>query len=365
MLRGTREVERALKTHHSFAVLFEVWRGGKRLDMNLKVTGGGVSKTLEPGVRSSLTLNLLGDKEQHAALAPDGVEIRVTWRTYLIDTTYFDFPLGRFDIKSRSVTYNEQTGQISMSGKDYYSRLIRSRFEKPRTPKGPLLEVVEGFVREVIPDVVFEHRSSTTTTVRRRVFKRDRGDDIANLLASVGMHGYFDGYGRFVTEDVPSLTGPSDLFVREGRTLVSASTEETQEGVYNVVVVNPTADWSWRPQTLEDTSPLSPTRVGGDFGRVPRFYASSFIRNEAQARRAGAALLKRTTGMHTTVSASILLHPGLEPGDVLTIALPEQSGVKRLVQRHIVDTVDFPFAGGAQSITTRSSRPTESGDEEQ
>ena len=41
-----------------------------------------------------------------------------------------------------------------------------------------------------------------------------------------------------------------------------------------------------------------------------------------------------------------------------------EAGIPKMVQRHIIETIDYSFTGSPQSITTRSTRPTEAGDEE-
>src|SRR5690606_24391248 len=102
---------------------------------------------------------------------------------------------------------------------------------------------------------------------------------LRDLAESLGKLVWWDGEGTLRVADAPDATVPV-WHVRAGRhgVLVSAQRRVTRQGIYNAVVAQGEAT-SGTPAraVVVDDGPLSPTRWGGPFGKVPRFYSSPLL----------------------------------------------------------------------------------------
>ncbi len=125
----------------------------------------------------------------------------------------------------------------------------------------------------------------------------------------------------------------------------------TRDLTYNKVVASGQRTDGTPPvwAAVADTDPLSPTFVGGPFGTKTRFTVSPLLTTTGQCTTAAAGLLARTTGMHGSVTLSLVTNPALDAGDVLLVL---DGGVSTA---HIIDTVTIPLsAKDTQRVTSRS-----------
>ena len=99
-----------------------------------------------------------------------------------------------------------------------------------------------------------------------------------------------------------------------------------------------------------DLDPLSPTRFGGPFGMVPRFYSSPFVTTVPQAEQAAAALLLRSVGLPYSVDFQAIVNPALEVLDPVEITYDDRS--RREI--HVVDRLTLPLT--AASVMTGATR---------
>jgi hypothetical protein len=92
----------------------------------------------------------------------------------------------------------------------------------------------------------------------------------------------------------------------------------------------------------------SPTRWGGPFGRVPRFYSSPTITSESQAATAARSILAKESGLPYSVEFGTIANPALEPYDPIRARYPGRT------ERHVIDRLTVPLtAAGAMSGATR------------
>jgi hypothetical protein len=135
--------------------------------------------------------------------------------------------------------------------------------------------------------------------------------------------------------------------------LLDGERKTARGGVYNSVVAtsSPTDGPAPVYGIAEDTSPTSPTRVTGPFGRVTRFYSSPLLRSNAQAASAAKAILSRSLGRRQALSLSTMVNPALESGDRIDVVLPDGS-----LQYHLADGFTVPLSPSApMPIETRTS----------
>lgn len=213
--------------------------------------------------------------------------------------------------------------------------------------------IVDTLVLEVYPDATIEWDDDTSDILitRSQIAEEDRFGFLNELITSHGKIMYFDYRGVFVVQDVPVATTPVfDVNSGTGGVLIELNRSRTREGVYNAVVVNGEGADTEQPifAVVVDDDPKSPTNYTGRFGKVPRFYTSTFITTVEQAEQTAANMLKRTTGLPYSLNFRMVPNPALEPYDPI--------GVSTRLNRelHVLDTIVHPLdARTSQSSSTR------------
>lgn len=135
--------------------------------------------------------------------------------------------------------------------------------------------------------------------------------------------------------------------------MVQADRSLSRDGVYNALVVSGEGADQLTPvhAVAVNAQESSPTFFGGSFGRVPRFYASSFITTQSQAENAAVNLLRQSLGAPYDVGLSAVPNPAVRPYDVLRVVYND--GTREV---HIVDRVTIPFdVSSPITISTRQS----------
>jgi hypothetical protein len=155
-------------------------------------------------------------------------------------------------------------------------------------------------VGEAYPGAVvdFDDESEFGALSRSIVVEESRYDALREIATALGKVMHFDGEGRLVIRSAPSPTGPPRWSVRAGQggVLVNAARSLSREGVYNGVVVRGEGGDTTAPvlAVVVDGDPRSPTRWGGAFGKVPRFWSSPLITDaeaaETRRRRCSPAI---------------------------------------------------------------------------
>lgn len=289
-------------------------------------------------------------------LAPYGQEVFVRAGLDLGGGGILWTALGYFRVES--VEQDDATrGLLRITGSDRMAGIIDARFTSPRqlTAGSVVGDVVRDLVREVHPnaDVVFDDALEFATLGRTVTVEEHRHEAIKEIVRSAGKIWHWDGEGRLQIRSAPDPDRPL-WHVRAGRdgVLVRAGRALTRAGVRNALVVRGegAADDEDPVQVVVvDDGPTSPTRWGGPFGKVPRFYSSPLITTEAQAEAAGREMLRRNLGMPHTVSFEQVPNPRLRPFDPVRIV--HDDGTRRL---HIAETVTIPLdAGTSQRVTTQ------------
>lgn len=288
-------------------------------------------------------------------LAPYGAELFVRVGVDLGDRTLWS-TLGYFRIDDLDQP-DAPDGPIRIAGSDRMAGVIDARLVEPMEfgRSATYAQVVTALVQDAHPLalVVFDDDSGGRTIGRQLIVEEDRYEALRDLAESLGKLVWWDGEGILRVADAPDATVPV-WHVRAGRhgVLVSAQRRVTRQGIYNAVVAQGEAT-SGTPAraVVVDDGPRSPTRWGGPFGKVPRFYSSPLLTTQGQARAAAASILRRSLGMPYSVSLGAVTNPALRPHDPIRVTL--RDGSRDL---HIVDTMSIPLTagGGSMQLSTRS-----------
>lgn len=205
---------------------------------------------------------------------------------------------------------------------------------------------------------------TTLTTARNRLELAER------LVQSLGGDFFFTRSGYLVARDRPAFTDTVQLRVNATRSgmgtaatasspaiLVSFDKKYSRNNVYNAVVATGTDTAgvvSYRG-TAYDTAPTSPTRWGGPFGKKPRFYASPFLKTNAQCTAMAQRLLAESNRLKSSLDFSFVPNPMVEVGDLIELEYPDGS-----VEKHIIRVLSIPLtANGSMTSSTAADSDTQ------
>lgn len=268
--------------------------------------------------------------------------------------------LGYFRIDS-AVQDNAPDGLIRLSGSD---RMANLRDFRPTSPiefaaGSSVGAVIDLVVKDAFPSAItlYDFDAYGTLLTSTHVLSDDRIKFLRELITAYGRVFYWDYAGRFVVKRNPSETEiTSAVFdINAGRNgvLVSMSRAISREGVYNAVVAEgePVGEQPPVRGVVYDLDPTSPTYWDGRFGRVPRFFSSSFLQTEAQCIGAASSILASSRGIPYTVSLGVVPNPALEGWDVVTVNYDDQQPT----EVHILDRLTYSLGvDGAMQLDTRN-----------
>lgn len=329
--------------------------------VELAVVDGDVILDATADVRGTLALVVDGtDAFPHNAdddLAPYGNELFVRRGIAFGGGRVEWVSLGYFRINSCSQD-DAPNGPIRIAAQDRMGPLIRGRLTAPQqfAATDTYGDVLDALVADVYPGAVIEWDDFTDSDPlgRALICEQDRWAFLNDLVTGVGKIWYWDHRGHLIIRDQPD---PADYVwtVDAGTNgvLITLGREISDAGVYNAVVATGEAlDTEAPPSaTAVDANPLSPTLWGGPFGKVPRFYTSSFITTTEQAENAAAALLRSVLGVPYSVDFRAIVNPALEPWDPIRVRL----GSRR--ETHIVTQLTVPLTA-TQSMTAQTREQT-------
>lgn len=357
--------DRALRRPHTAITAASVQLGtGDPLP--LRVVGGSVTISADPGVRRSLNVEIVNTGREWAALQPDGAIVYVVRGIVFADGSQEHVALGSFRIDDTSLAYSGNQS-ISVTAGDRWGLIQDQQFEVTTKPtRGTYVEEIlhlmavggGGFARSTAThDQPIPSKGITYGTSRE--------DAIYSLAQAIGADVAYSADGVAEVRDLPTVKAPSVWSVDAGQfgVLTDAQRDRTRTDTFNVIVVQPSAP-NGKPLfaqvvvTDDDTS--SPTWVGGSFGRKPRFIQSDLITTLAQAEHVGACQLAQSTGLHSQLTLASVGQPALDVLDSIDVVFPARLGMPVTVERHLVDSITFNLDGSAQTITTRAIGAAES-----
>jgi len=305
------------------------------------------------------TVDLTTDLEWDYGLAPYGTEMYIERGVEYANGIQEFVGLGYYRINSVEQTTK---GLLRISGEDRKANLRDGRPVNPIqfTAGTSVAAVLDFLVQDVMPGMTTQYDSDwpsgsayTTNLATDQICSDNRLGFIQTLIASYGKVCYFDYAGRFTVKSQPDPTTEPVFEIGAGQNgvLVEATRSLSRDGVYNGVVARgePVGELPPVQAVVVDTDPNSPTLWGGSFGKVPRFFSSSFMTTASQCLAAAQGLLLSVVGLPYSVSLGLVPNPALETYDVLTVKYDEHT-----YETHIADSITVPLhVDGVMQIETR------------
>lgn len=182
------------------------------------------------------------------------------------------------------------------------------------------------------------------------VFSGSRWDAIVNLAKSLGavVHARADGTWRIRKVEAGAVSSVLTVTSGSDGVLVSTDVLRSRREQYNAVPLRWEGPSGGGLVFLVDNDSNSPTFWNGPFGRKPSpEQRVDTVTTEQQAIDAATSLLEQYKGFSSSVSFSMVHNPLLEPFDHINVE------VLGTVEEHIIDSINYPLAGGVMSLETR------------
>lgn len=327
-------------------VVTEFQSGDDPDGIEIPVIDGDVTMDGTADIFATCTLQTIRDLWPIRAtdlLAPYGNEIFIRRGVDLGGDGPLWSPLGYFRIDD--IDNPSNLSHVDLSGSDRMAGIVDARFMEPRqfASTDVIGLVIAVMVAEIYPDVeiVWDDATFGETLGRDVVSEESRYEFIRDILTSFGKVCAFDGSGRLQIFTPPEPTIPRWILKAGWKGVLLRATQSlSRNGVYNAVVARGEgADVEEPVQAIAiDDSPSSPTRFGGPFGQVPRFYSSPLITSEDQAFLAARTLLTRNLGLTHNVRLIAIPNPALRPWDPIRVILEDNTR-----SLHIPDVVRIPL----------------------
>ena len=298
-------------------------------------------------------------------LTSNSAEVTVEWGLIYPDLTTEWVTLARLRVEES--TRGALSAALDVSAAyDLGTRVADFTFVTPYAPYdlgGTKLTYVEA-IRDIV-DTSFPSGAPPTWAIDAAVdavskppdgtaFTGDRWNAINDLAKAINVTVGPDATGIWRID--PVVVGREPVWtVAAGAdgVLVAETTTYSRRDQFNAVGVrweNPNG--SGGLAYLVDNDPASPTYYDGPFGRKPKPEETlSTVTTSDQAIAAATTMLEQSKGTTRGISLTALHNPLLEPNDVIAVFLPDGTA-----ERHVIDSVTLPLAGGTMSLETRMLR---------
>lgn len=355
-LRGSHAVDCRVRIVHGHPV------GTDPDGIEIPVVNGSVKLDGTAEVRGQVSLETTATWPQRTSddLTPYGPELYVELALVLGNGAREWVSMGYFRIDDLDQA-DVPAGPIQVAGMDRMAGIRDARLVAPVVfGAGTSVELVfESLVLEVYPsaEIVFDWAASATLLPTMHIAEEDRYAFLRDLARAYGKVMYWDYAGRLQVRSRPAV-GDSVWEVNQGRggVLVKMARKINRAGVYNAVVALGEAPGEGDPAraVAYDLNPQSPTYWDGAFGKVPRFYSSSFITTDAQAGEAAAGLLLGAIGLPYNVDLSAVPNFALEPDDPVRVTYVPTHTTPGRTEDHVLESLAFSFTHlGAMQVRTR------------
>lgn len=279
------------------------WLGGDLLADEVPVVSGRLSVDVAQQIPERLTFTVpewaggvswVPDSPRHP-LAKFGqfVDVSVTV-TSSVTGEEWQTRLGRFQVQAW--THDDVAGSVDVECVGLLQRPGDARFTTPQVPRagGTLGSEFVRLMVDGIP-VLIDERLADRAVPTSFQWDEDRLGALYDLADAWPARIRMDEFGQcrvlppLGDTPVPVLTFTDGI----GGTLVSAPTEDTRDGVYNVVVARSSAtdDPSRPPVQGQARVTAGPFSADGPYGAVVRFWSSPLATTKAQLDASAASLL--------------------------------------------------------------------------
>lgn len=329
---------------------------------NLPVVGGSITVSSTSQARRTGTVEIADPDfwptTPYSVLSPLGSELLVEYGIVIPGggTEWVPVITGVITDVERTRASSGTGGAFTVTLSDRSEKVAQARFDQPTQTVAAATVVAEiaRLITEAIPGVTVTDQTGSTMVAAVLEMQRERwADGVEKLADAIAAEVFANPLGAFVIRPQPLITGTPVWTVTtgDGGAVLSVDEKSTRDLTYNKVVASGQRVDGTPPvfAAVSDTNPASPTYVNGPFGTKTRFFVSPLLTTVPQCTTAAQGLLARTTGMHGSVSLSLVTNPALDAGDVITVLDGSTSST------HIIDSVTIPLSPKeAQRVTTRS-----------
>jgi len=357
MLPASTAYKAAIHRPHQVAFEATLYAGigGDVLARRVPVFGGSVTANLTHRVTRTGSFTLgpewwPGD-DPLAPLTPYQTVVNIKAGIRFGDgtTELFDIITGRVGDLTRN-----DNGSVTARVDDLAADVIAFRFEEPRNSETvTILSQIQRLIAEVIPGTVLGTTDVTDQPTPKLTWDEDRGKALDDLAQSLGGRWYYLGDGTPVVRAYPYDVGTVVQSFEDGELglLVSGTPSITRDGAANSVTLVVERFDGGTPfrVTARDTSPTSPTRFDGPFGKVSQIIKVQTPLTLGQATIAARQQLNASTALASRWSATTVPDYSMEPGDTVRLTSRGVSSVQ------LIDSITYPlFEGATMGMSTRA-----------
>ena len=256
-------------------------------------------------------------------------------------------PLGVFATDTATKPA-QPTGQLQWSGSDRSKKISRARFtDSYQATKGTALASAIGdLLTSRWPLVAYDFSNvSDTLTAGVKLDPGESSDPWQRARDIMADHGYdlaFNGIG--IVEATP-LLDPAvqevafDFGAGTTNLVTGGETQGSLEDTYNRVIASGEGSDVTAPvqAVVWDNDPSSPTYYLGSFGARPYFLSSPLLTTVDMCTRAATTRLAKIKGRAEQFQWPAVVHPALEPLDLVTVTLAGKT------QRLVIDRLTIPL----------------------
>lgn len=298
-------------------------------------------------------------------LVTPGVTIGLSRGFRLPDGTEVLAALGRFVPDSPELKRTAAGYSLSVTGTDIAIKVQRARWTDPyQIAAGTALATaLTDILTDRYPGIATAITSDICPETMGAGLVTEAGDssdpwaDAVKLAEAYGYALYPDVNGVVTVRRVSAPVAGSNAFVfARGATaiLTETSLASPLERTYNGVIASGEGSELDTPVRGEawDDNPTSPTYRYGPFGKVPYFYSSPLMTTADQCEQAAVKILAGVLGRVEQLSWQSVVHPGLQPLDVVAVEQADGS-----LQSFVIDSLTIPLeVGTAMSAVAREVR---------
>lgn len=281
--------------------------GGSRLQIIYNVGGAG-------------SVNLGWYRITH----PDPDE---SWHGYVIDAD------GQINTDSPVANNRLQvlvTGgaSIKVDAADIALLIKNARFVSPESPQGSSPTVV-GEIRRILSDIcpVVVLAGVTDEAINKKtIYPQERINAVEDLCRRIGCDFRMNGDGQLEVYPLDVLTPVWQIRGGAEGALIKVNRTQSIDGLYNIFVADGQGS---KQEPIRGIAKIEsgPLAWDGEHGSYPTFYNSTMLTTQSQC-NAYAARMRDTflAGLTTDLTVLCLPHPGLQHGDIVTVAAPVVNG---------------------------------------
>lgn len=356
MLDMSAEALAVVQGDFTMRIRAEAWLGGELLTADIPVSDGGEERDRSLVVPESVRLTV-PRQDRGTSWEPVDPEHPLAAYGQMLRIDYGVDVGGHTEWINRGwflTTGSETTGDtVSVQADGLLQLIDEAKLAAPFQPASgdTLASVAQELVEPALTVVV---SSLADRAVPQGIqWDTDRMGALREVLtawpadARVTEDGYLS-IEPLTDSDTPVL----DLTDGVGGTVIRWQGNTSRDGAFNAVVAQGEDSSGAQIQGVAyDRVGSSPFRIGGPFSplTVPHFYYSPLLTTVAECRAAAESTLQRLRrSAFRKLGVTMLPHPGLVPGDVITVTGAGLTGALAVVER-----MSLPYSPGEMSLTVR------------